>query len=142
MEQHTVSLLVAAILLALSTLFSIIAVATPGWNVAHTARLLKFPGTTAAGVLLIIAIVLQAVCLVLLLVFARRVVAQPTNRLKALLLAFTILAGIFIVSAYSDVVWLVNGRVYGYQLAVVSGIFTFLSAIIISYWLGSTSAMV
>lgn len=139
MEQQVVSLLVSAVLLALSILFTIIALATPGWTGAHNFRLLRESDTTAAGVLLILAIILLAVCFILLLVFARRLVPQPPNRLKGLLLGFATLAGIFIVSAYADFTTIGNKNAYSYQLAVVSGIFTFLSAIVISYWLGCTS---
>ena len=139
MEQQVVSLLVATVLSVLSILFAIIALSTPGWRGTHDFRLFREHDTTTAGVLLILAIILLAVCLILLIVFTHRFVPQPTKRLKGLLLAFATLAGIFIVAAYADVTTICIQNAYSYQLAVVSGIFTFLSTIAISYWLGCTS---
>jgi hypothetical protein len=140
MEQHAVSLLVAAVLLAVSILFTIIALATPGWYGTHNYRLFRDTDTTTAGVLLVLAVILLGVCLILLLVIARRLVPQPPNLLKGLLLGFAVVAAIFIVAAYADLTVGVLGKAYSYQLTVVSGILAFLSAIIISYWLGCTSA--
>lgn len=136
-------LLIAACFGAVAALFTIIGVSAPGWNSSGNLALFKCRGNcsayTAAGVLLIIAIVFLAMAIALTVMVARRIIAHPTAPLKSIILSLFILAAIVIVVAYSRA--LVYAQGYSYQLTAIASIFTFVSSLIVSYWIGRTHIM-
>lgn len=140
MEQNKVMLLVTAVFGALAILFAIIGVATEGWPSTKTQlfRLGNVGGYnyTAAGVLLIIGIVFTAIAILLAILFLTQFISSSADRIKGLALALLVLAGIFIVAAYSRAVFT---DFYSYHLAVTSGTLVFVSTIFFTYWIGHTS---
>jgi hypothetical protein len=146
MEQNVFMLSATTILGALAALFAIIGVATPGWPYNKN-QLLGCGATcdynyTAAGVLLIIAIVFLIIAGLLAVMFLQRYIASPADRIKALALALLVIAVIFIVSAYSCTLYRQNYNYYSYHLTVTAGILAFLSTIFFTYWIGRTSVVI
>jgi membrane protease YdiL (CAAX protease family) len=142
MEQNVFMLLATAVLGALAILFAIIGVATRAWPIG-TIALFNCGNQcdyrhTAAGVLLIIAIVALAIASILTIMFLRRLISHFSDRIKAFVLSLIVLSGILIVTAYS--ITLPNAY-YSYHLAVTAGILVFLSAISFTYFCGHTSVM-
>lgn len=137
-DENTFALLTSVFLGVLATIFTIVAVATDGWP--GDVQLFKYKHTdwTAAGVLLILSILLLALAVVFILMLWRGIISNSTDVVKNLVLGFLIIAAIFIVIAYSR---FSSSKLYSLQLAVTAGLFTFLSAVIFSFWLGRTSLM-
>ncbi len=136
-------LLAAAVCAALAAIFALIGVATPGWRSGSGSEVQLFNCGTqcnynsiAAGVLLIIAIVILVVSSLIIILFLRKFISNPTDRMKGPLLSSLLIAGIFIVSAYSRPV---DGGYYSYHLSVTAGTMTFFSAIFFTYWVGRNS---
>jgi hypothetical protein len=150
MHQNTFMLLATAVLGTLATFFAIVGVGAPGWprlsgspvSSANRTSLLSsnnISGYTSAGVLLIIAIVILIIASLLTFMFLREFINDSSDRIKGLLLFFFVLAGIFIMSAYSRAVSI---DFYSYHLSVVAGILNFISIIFFTYWLGRTSVRI
>jgi hypothetical protein len=146
MEQNVFMLSATIILGALAALFAIIGVATPGWPFSNNplfgcgARCSY--NSTAAGVLLIIAIVFLVAAGLLTVMFLQKYIASTADRIKAVTLALLVIAVIFIVSAYSCALYNGNANFYSYHLTVTAGILAFLSTMFFTYWLGRVSVPV
>jgi len=143
MEQDAFMLLAAAVLGTLATLFAIIGVATRAWTGSNIGLFNLVSNSernfTAAGVLLIIAIVILAIAILFTVMFLKRLINKSSDKIKFLVLALFILAVIFIVSAYSRAVAI---SLYSYHLTVTAGALAFLSTIFFTYWLGRASVTV
>jgi hypothetical protein len=139
MEQNTFTLLTTLVFAAIATLFTILAVALTGWpggiQLFNCGNLCPI-GYTAAGVLLIIAIIILTVAIVFTVMFWRGLISNSSDKIKGIALALFVISNIFIVAAYSRIT---SPEFYSYHLAVTAGIFTFLSSILFTYWLGRTS---
>jgi putative Mn2+ efflux pump MntP len=138
MEQNTFALLTTLVLAAIATLFTILAVALPGWPLGRLLNCgIACPSNyIAAGVLLIIAIVLLTVAIAFTVMFWRGLISNSSDKIKGIVLALFVICNIFIVTAYSRVI---NPEVYSYHLAAAAGSLTFVSSILFTYWLGRTS---
>jgi hypothetical protein len=132
-------LFIAAGLTAFATLFTILGVALPGWNVGQSSLfncgiVRCSDNSIAAGALLIIAIVFLVIAIALTIMFARRSTGDTPHIIKGILLALLIIAAIFIVIAYSRVIPPYNS--YSYHLTATASILTFCAALIVAYWFG------
>lgn len=142
MNANAIILLVASFFTGLAVLFSIIAVASPGWNAGHDVALFKRSSCPkdpclGSGVLLILAIIFLAFGVLFYVVSALRIIAQPPIILKYIIYIIHLISAIFIVSAYVRAV--TETKAYSVQLSVTAGIFSFASLSLVSYWIGRTS---
>jgi len=140
MEQNVVMLLGSGIFAALAALFSIIAVATPGWSGCHTGIFSCGKYYTATGALLIISIIMLTIIFLCIAMFFRGILSNTADKIKIVVVLLLFLSGIFIVSGYSSP--LHDGevsRIYSYHLAVAAGIFTYISTILFTFYAGHTS---
>ncbi|CAF0891116.1 unnamed protein product [Adineta steineri] len=142
MEQNSLTLLITIVLAAVGILFTIIGVATPGWG-ALSGRVSLFRcgspcvfNYTAAGVLLLIAILFLVIAIVFTLMFWRGMISNSSDIIKSIVLVLFVVAAIFITVAYSRATL---SNFYSYHIAVTAGNLVFLSALSFAYWLGRTS---
>jgi len=138
MEQNTFALLTTLVLAAVATLFTILAVALPGWPLGRLLNCVTACPSDyiAAGVLLIIAIILLTVAIAFTVMFWRGLISNSSDKIKGIVLAFFVVSNILIVAAYSRVI---IPEFYSYHLAVTASSLTFVSSILFTYWLGRTS---
>ncbi|CAF1127760.1 unnamed protein product [Adineta steineri] len=139
MEQNSLTLLISIVLAAVGILFTIIGVATPGW--AGSINLFRCGSRcplnyTAAGVLLLLAILFLVIAIVFTLMFWRGMISNSSDIIKNIVLFLFLLAAIFITVAYSRAM---PSGLYSYHIAVTAGNLVFLSALAFTYWLGRTS---
>jgi len=143
MQQNTFMLLATVIFGTVATFFAIIGVASSGWP-PNKVALFNWNNRNgfnyaSAGVLLVIAIVILIIAILFTILFQREFIKEPSERIKGLLLACFVLAGIFMIAGYSRAVLI---GFYSYHLSVIAGILTFFSAIFFTYWLGRTSVAI
>ena len=141
MEQNVVMLLGSGIFAALAALFSIIAVATPGWSGCHTGIFSCGKYYTATGALLIISIIMLTIIFLCIAMFFRGILSNTADKIKIVVVLVLFLSGIFIVSGYSSPLHNkdVFSTIYSYHLAVAAGIFTYISTILFTFYAGHTS---
>ncbi|UJR20140.1 hypothetical protein I4U23_023272 [Adineta vaga] len=123
----------AVILACIALLFTILAVALPGWN---GRSILKNCSTClSTTVLSFIAMFLIFLGILLTVLFALRLITSFSDTIRISAVILLTLAGIFIVAAYVSI-----GRHdptnYSYYLMVTAGIFTFVSSVLAAFWLG------
>ena len=132
-------LLTTVFLTVFAAIFTIIGVATDSWPDSTGGLFVRGKtdrNYTAAGVLLILAILMLVPASVLVTGFFLRLINTTADRLKALILFLIFVAGIFIVTAYSRTI---HNRWYSYHITVTAGALTFISTIFLTYWIGRTS---
>ncbi|CAF1036482.1 unnamed protein product [Rotaria socialis] len=124
----------AVVLGCLALLFVIISVAAPGWLGRH---LIKDYGKVhlTTIVLSFMAIFFLLLAIISTILFATRLITSFSSGIKLSAIILFTLAGVCIVAAYTSFSVHIPNH-YSYYLMVTSGIFTFISAIIVSFWLG------
>ena len=135
-EQNSLVLLLSIFLAAVATLLAIIGVSTDGWPGSKQLFKYHWSDTTAAGVLLLISIVLLALAALFTVMFWRGIISNAADRMKSLILVFLISAAILITVAY---VHPFHAKQFSLHLSVAASVLAFLSAVMFSFWLGRTS---
>jgi hypothetical protein len=123
----------AVVLACVALLFAIISVGAPGWNGRSLMK--NCNGCLGTTVLSFLAIIFLILGIISTILFARRLITSFSIAIKVSAVLLFTLAGIFIVAAYTSYIPH-NPNNYSYYLMVTSGVFTFISSIIIAFWLG------
>lgn len=126
--------IVAVLFAFIGLLFTIIAVAAPGW---YGGTLLKNCSNycVSTAVMSFIAIFLIFMGILCMVLFAKQLITSVSGGIKASSVILLTLGGIFIVAAYGSY-GRHEPRFYSYHLLIAAGVFTFVSSIIASFWLG------
>ena len=124
------SILVACVAL----LFVIISIAAPGWN---GRSLLKNCGSGCLGttILAFIAIFCIVLGIIFTVLFAKRLITSFSTVIKVSSVFLLALGAIFIVAAYMAYLGHSPNN-YSFYLMVTAGVFTFISSIMVAFWLG------
>lgn len=124
----------ATIIALVALIFTIISVAAPGWD---GRSVLKNCGSYCLGttVLSFIAIFLLVLGIISTVLFAKGLITSFSSTIKMSAVIFLALAGVAIVAAYASY-GTHRPNNYSYYLMITSGIFTFISSIIVAFWLG------
>jgi hypothetical protein len=123
----------AVIIACVALLFAIISVASSGWNGRNLMKNCgNCLGTTVLAFLGILFLILGIISTIL---FANRLITSFSTGIKVSGVLLFAIAGIFIVAAYTSINSH-NPNNYSYYLMVTAGIFSFISSIIVAFWLG------
>lgn len=130
-----------AIFLAIvALLFTIIAIAAPGWN---GLSLIKNYGNSRLStiVLTFLAIFCLFLGILVTILFARNLITSFSNGVKISVIFLYAIAGIFIVAAYASFTDH-NSKYYSYYLMITSGVLTFVAGMLVAFWLGRNFASI
>lgn len=121
------------VIACLALLFAIISVAAPGWNGRSLMK--NCNNCLSTTILSFLGIILLILGIISTILFAKRLITSFSTSIKVSAVLLFTFAGIFFVAAYASY----SGHVvnnYSYYLMITASIFTFISSIIISFWLG------
>jgi uncharacterized membrane protein HdeD (DUF308 family) len=124
----------SVIVALISLLFAIISIATSGWG---GRSILKGCGNYCTGTIILAFLGMFSLLLgiIVTILFAKRLITSFSDTIRVSAVLLLALAGIFFVAAYMSY-GTHNPNNYGYYLMVTSGVFAFVSSIIIAFWLG------
>jgi hypothetical protein len=137
--SERILLIVTAIITAVSTLFCLIALASPGWYLSYfgSANIgLYCTGCpTAPKALSIIAFLLLILGIVVLVLFALNILPKSIQVLSVFVL---FLATMFTLAAYASSVDKITG--YSFKLMVFAHFLCYIATLFVAFWLGGSYA--
>jgi hypothetical protein len=129
----------SVVIACVALLFAIISVATSGWD---GGSLIKNGNNFLSTIILsFFAIFFLLLGILSTILFAKRLITSFSTAIKVSSVLLFALAGIFIVAAYVSYSPHKPNH-YGYYLMVTAGVFTFISSIIVAFWLGQNWVIV
>lgn len=123
----------STIIAFIALLFSIISLSTSGWNGTNLVKNGKIHLSTI--VLSFIGIFLLIFSIIFTILFGTRLITSFSNGMKLSVIILFSLSSIFFVSACASY-YPHQPNNYSYYLMITTSVFTFISSIIISFWLG------
>jgi hypothetical protein len=123
----------AVIIACVALLFAIISIASSGWSGRNLMK--NCNGCLGTTILAFLGILFLILGIISTILFAKRLITSFSTGIKVSGVLLLALAGIFIVAAYTSFNHHTPNN-YSYYLMVTAGVFTFISSIIVAFWLG------
>lgn len=117
----------------IALLLAIISIASSGWNGRYLLK--NCDGCIGTIILSFIGIFFIVLAIISTILFAKRLITSFSLIIKLSSVLLFILAGIFIIFAYTTYIRYSSNN-YSYYLMAIAAIFTFISANLMSFWLG------
>jgi len=132
--NETVLLIITAVITAIAALVCVISLATPRWTIFGGLYCTGCP--TAPAGLSIIAFILLIAAILILILFALKILPKSIRALSLLIL---FLATIFTLSAHAS--FFDSGTGYSYKLMVFAHFLSYIASLFATFWLGGSYAI-